>query len=564
MHHDEGVRHQLVVDNRVVAHVVIVDKRRCVHGPLHHHRAAVGQIAQVVVQRVANVLQLVAQREVERRNLTVRKAAHLVQPAFDVVAPRPVFPYHVRLEILAILNVLVLRQQSDHPRAEPLDIIEAESVETQLFDQHPRVLVHRRIDLRIAMAQVRKACVVLAVDHYPLVTAGMEVVIVARKDPALRVELRPALLPVERIHLFLVRARVVIDHHVGVQPDAVLMRLRDQRLHLNPVSVPGLGPTLLVEISQIEVVVWVVAHRGVARPLVHRRQPQRVDTRLAQVFNLFGDEVPPLVFPFLVLRRVPVESLHHYCHIPWSDAEDDPAVGWTCARAPQPGATSHPSRRNRVSASRYSRRHTSRFVVTTISEIRIVPSRMIGNCPFAVAALICSPRPSVVSVLPLSVKYSAKMLAFHAPPEAVTIPVIRKGKMPGRINFLQRSTFENRKSVATSFRSVGIAIAPAMTLNRMYHCVPSSIRAIDPTPSPPPSRINKSSTTGNSAVAGTEAAICASGCATLASRGWDPIATPTGIFHAAASASEKLTRRNVRSEERRVGKECRSRWSPYH
>ena len=24
------------------------------------------------------------------------------------------------------------------------------------------------------------------------------------------------------------------------------------------------------------------------------------------------------------------------------------------------------------------------------------------------------------------------------------------------------------------------------------------------------------------------------------------------------------TRHNIRSEERRVGKECRSRWSPYH
>ena len=27
---------------------------------------------------------------------------------------------------------------------------------------------------------------------------------------------------------------------------------------------------------------------------------------------------------------------------------------------------------------------------------------------------------------------------------------------------------------------------------------------------------------------------------------------------------EELTRRISRSEERRVGKECRSRWSPYH
>ena len=31
-----------------------------------------------------------------------------------------------------------------------------------------------------------------------------------------------------------------------------------------------------------------------------------------------------------------------------------------------------------------------------------------------------------------------------------------------------------------------------------------------------------------------------------------------------ASGSGKSTLLNVRSEERRVGKECRSRWSPYH
>ena len=31
-----------------------------------------------------------------------------------------------------------------------------------------------------------------------------------------------------------------------------------------------------------------------------------------------------------------------------------------------------------------------------------------------------------------------------------------------------------------------------------------------------------------------------------------------------AQAGIKIARRNIRSEERRVGKECRSRWSPYH
>src|SRR2546422_11618194 len=30
------------------------------------------------------------------------------------------------------------------------------------------------------------------------------------------------------------------------------------------------------------------------------------------------------------------------------------------------------------------------------------------------------------------------------------------------------------------------------------------------------------------------------------------------------SATERLQRTGLRSEERRVGKECRSRWSPYH
>ena len=35
-------------------------------------------------------------------------------------------------------------------------------------------------------------------------------------------------------------------------------------------------------------------------------------------------------------------------------------------------------------------------------------------------------------------------------------------------------------------------------------------------------------------------------------------------FEAANQATGRLDLKNVRSEERRVGKECRSRWSPYH
>src|SRR5689334_20928218 len=42
-----------------------------------------------------------------------------------------------------------------------------------------------------------------------------------------------------------------------------------------------------------------------------------------------------------------------------------------------------------------------------------------------------------------------------------------------------------------------------------------------------------------------------------------PIAS-NGDFEAVRAISEIVTESVVRSEERRVGKECRSRWSPYH
>ena len=64
-------------------------------------------------------------------------------------------------------------------------------------------------------------------------------------------------------------------------------------------------------------------------------------------------------------------------------------------------------------------------------------------------------------------------------------------------------------------------------------------------PSPPPTLINPSKTTGNNAVAGTEAATCARGCAILAKRGWRPIATPAGIAHAEAMTKAAVTRRKV-------------------
>src|SRR3954465_6764200 len=52
-----------------------------------------------------------------------------------------------------------------------------------------------------------------------------------------------------------------------------------------------------------------------------------------------------------------------------------------------------------------------------------------------------------------------------------------------------------------------------------------------------------------------------------AGRGARPASAPASSGPTAAStaiADFKMIRRPPRSEERRVGKECRSRWSPYH
>ena len=80
VHHDEGVGHHLVVDDRVVAHVVVVDEGGGVHGPLHDDGALVGQVAQVIVGSVADVLQLVPERKIEGGDLVVGKRIDLVDP----------------------------------------------------------------------------------------------------------------------------------------------------------------------------------------------------------------------------------------------------------------------------------------------------------------------------------------------------------------------------------------------------------------------------------------------------------------------------------------------------
>src|SRR5690554_585936 len=52
--------------------------------------------------------------------------------------------------------------------------------------------------------------------------------------------------------------------------------------------------------------------------------------------------------------------------------------------------------------------------------------------------------------------------------------------------------------------------------------------------------------------------------AALADRVREHVEALDGVVHSIGFAPQSVMGGNFRSEERRVGKECRSRWSPYH
>ena len=45
---------------------------------------------------------------------------------------------------------------------------------------------------------------------------------------------------------------------------------------------------------------------------------------------------------------------------------------------------------------------------------------------------------------------------------------------------------------------------------------------------------------------------------------WKQVYNFSRLYLTSADAAEEVVQEVFRSEERRVGKECRSRWSPYH
>src|SRR5579883_842513 len=90
------------------------------------------------------------------------------------------------------------------------------------------------------------------------------------------------------------------------------------------------------------------------------------------------------------------------------------------------------------------------------------------------------PKPVAVNVVCPHVTISETMLAFQAPPLAVVPPVTQAEKMPGIMSLRQRCQPCKPTSVAISRRSVGMLIAPAIELNKMYHWAPRDISRMLP------------------------------------------------------------------------------------
>src|SRR5579862_7070436 len=137
------------------------------------------------------------------------------------------------------------------------------------------------------------------------------------------------------------------------------------------------------------------------------------------------------------------------------------------------------------------------------------------------------------------------MLAFQAPPAAVTAPVTQKGKIAGMMRVFHKRQPRRPNIRAASFKSVGIAIEPAMTLKRMYHCVPSAMRKMLPQLIEIRVAMKKATIHGKVMLTGKEAAICASGWAMRATLGVEPIQKPMGVQNSVAATVTAATRNRV-------------------
>src|ERR1700728_261401 len=106
----------------------------------------------------------------------------------------------------------------------------------------------------------------------------------------------------------------MVDHHVGNRTHIMFAEGANQSLKLRAIPVEGFDGTLLVEVAEVEVVVWIVAIRCSSRTLAEGGKPERADTGSCELGNLLGKVVPPLALFAFLDWRIPVKCLHHHCH----------------------------------------------------------------------------------------------------------------------------------------------------------------------------------------------------------------------------------------------------------
>jgi hypothetical protein len=98
-----------------------------------------------------------------------------------------------------------------------------------------------------------------------------------------------------------------------------------------------------------------------------------------------------------------------------------------------------------------------------------------------------------------------------------------------------------------------MAEAPAITLNRMYHCDPRAMSKMPPKFSDTPAAMKNAAANGNTKLAGNEASTCTTGWASRDTLGFIPIHTPTGTQITLATTSNTTTRANVAAPSTNAG-----------
>ena len=162
------------------------------------------------------------------------------------------------------------------------------------------------------MAQVRHITESAAVPG--LVTTGMEAAPIAREPAASRRELCPALLLIDWVSLLGIRAAVMIKDEIGVNLQPILVRGLDKIEQLNPETEPSRRAALLIEITEVVVIVRIVTHRFPVGRLVRRREPQCCETGARDISEFRFDQAPPLMLAIFPSGAVPVKALQNDTH----------------------------------------------------------------------------------------------------------------------------------------------------------------------------------------------------------------------------------------------------------